>query len=277
MKKATLLLCLFVILDASGAELSGLIVYGVDTINTKNQYGFDFVTQQSCSVALIQAPFSCVNHFTNIFDPSTNKYIFAPDNQDGPAYCITVGKMNLDSIKSAPSDSIFFLQPNGHGDDIPVDSLSSRIGRVYLIKTAPDPRDHYPYYAKLRIIKFIVVDSAQHQIKMVFLWAANITGYHDLTTSALDTFHLDTVPTLARAPGLSLSRISHPANPQYVFKVVGERFIIPQELVGKVKSLTVYDLKGKELGELVASGERNVDLKRIAKNNEVAIIRIARW
>jgi hypothetical protein len=184
-------LLLFCVLNANGLELGGLILYGVDTINTKNQYGFDFVAQKSCTVGINNAPFACVNHF--LFTSGVNQYNLVPDAQDGPAYCISMGKMNLDSIKTAPADSIFTKQPNGHGDDIPADSLSSRIGNVYLMKTATDPRPAFnnAFYAKIRILKFNVIDSAQHQIKMVFLWAFNISGLPDLTTSGLDTFHLD--------------------------------------------------------------------------------------
>jgi hypothetical protein len=159
--------------------------------------------------------------------------------------------MNLDSIKLAPADSIFTKQPNGHGDDIPADSLSSRIGNVYLMKTATDPRPAFnnAFYAKMRILKFNVVDSAQHQIKMVFLWAFNISGLPDLTTSGLDTFHLDGT-TLDRPNNRLANSVNRVSTGQHVFKVVGDRFVLPQELVGRVKWLTVWDLRGKRVGRI---------------------------
>jgi hypothetical protein len=236
-------------MNASGVELGGLILFGVDTINTKNQYGFDFVTQKSCTVSINNAPFTCVNHF--LFNFNVNRYILAPDAEDGPAYCINMGKMNLDSIKLAPADSIFLKQSSAHGDDIPADSLSSRVGNVYLMKTATDPRTIYnrPFYAKIRILKFIVLDSALHQIKMVFLWVYNDSGLPDLTSAGLDTFHLDGT-TLNQPRNRLANGMNRVTTGQYVFKVVGDRFTLPQELVGKVKWLTVWDLRGKRVGRI---------------------------
>jgi hypothetical protein len=47
---------------------------------------------------------------------------------------------------------------------------------------------------------------------------------------------------------------------QYVFKVVGNRFVLPKELVGKVKSVTVWDLRGRWLGK-VEVGDGDLLLK----------------
>ncbi|HUI91420.1 MAG TPA: hypothetical protein VLX68_04140 [Chitinivibrionales bacterium] len=253
----------------------GLILSGLDTISTPKQTGFDFVTQTCCTTSINIAPYKCVNHFL-INAYLATKYLLSlwPDNQNGPAYCINMDKMNLDSIKAAPSDSIFYLQPNGHGDDIPVDSLSSRIGNVYLMKTAPDPRDGYPYYAKIKIIKFIVVDSAQHQIKMVFLWAANITGYHDLTTSGLDTFHLDGTPTLTQDNSLSATSANRPLTPA-VFKVATGKFFIPLALQSPGAFLSIYDLSGKQLARVSAGTGRVIDLRQFGAGRGVFVVRVS--
>jgi hypothetical protein len=112
MKKRFLVICLMgMVMAGNGYSRTnaGLILSGIDTINTRNQVGFDFVTEQSCTVGIIMAPFACVNHF--LFTFNANKYDLAPDAQDGPAYCITVGNVNLDSIKAAPTDSVFSSQP----------------------------------------------------------------------------------------------------------------------------------------------------------------------
>jgi hypothetical protein len=183
--------------------------------------------------------------------------------------------MNLDSIKTAPDDSIFTKQPNGHGDDIPVDSLSSRIGNVYLMKTATDPRTIYnrPFYAKIRILKFIVLDSALHQIKMVFLWVYNDSGLPDLTSASLDTFHLDGITP--NQPNNRLANCVNRASPgQYVFKVLGDRFTLPQELVGRVKWLTVWDLRGKKVGRIEVGNERILNLQGISRGNGIVVGRI---
>jgi hypothetical protein len=272
-KKLILFLLLFLVLNVSGTELGGLILYGVDTINTRNQVGFDFVTQKSCTTGIISGPFTCVDHF--LFTFNVNQYDLVPDNQDGPAFCINMGKMNLDSIKTAPADSIFTKQPNGHGDDIPADSLSSRIGNVYLMKTASDPRPSYnvPLYAKIKILKFIVVDSASHQIKMVFLWAYNDDGTHDLTTSGLDTFHLDGI-TLNQPNNRLASSVNRANAGQYAFKVVGDRFVLPQELVGKVKWLTVWDLRGKRVGRIeVGNSSLFLELPKDLKGKGMFVVK----
>jgi hypothetical protein len=101
-----------------------------------------------------------------------------------------MGKKNLDSIVTAPSDSVFEAAPGTHVDSLFPDSLSSYIGNVYVIKTGEDPRDEYPYYAKIKILDIIVHDLAENKIDMVFLWAANWSGLRDLATTNLDTFDL---------------------------------------------------------------------------------------
>jgi hypothetical protein len=252
--KLVFMLWVFLVLRASGSEKGGLILSGFDTISIPKQKGFDFVKQTCCTTGVNMAPYPCVDHFLFAMNGFYTKCILQMDVQSGDAYFIKMNKMNLDSIRTAPADSLFSKQPLGQGDSIPVDSLSSRIGNVYLMKTAKDPRSFYdvPFYAKLKILKFIVIDSAQHQIKMVFLWAFNITGEPDLHTSGLDTFHLE--PTTANQPSNQLARsVNHSLNNQYVFKVVDDRFVLPQELVGKVKWLTVWDLRGRMVGKIQLS------------------------
>jgi hypothetical protein len=278
-----LLIVIFMLVQASaihGKEKGGLILSGLDTLSTKNQKGFDFVTQTCCTTSINTAPYACVDHFLINVYLSVNNYLLSlwPDNQNGPAYCINMGKMNFDSIKAAPADSIFTKQPNGHGDDIPVDSISSRIGNLYLMKTATDPRPIYdnPFYAKVRILKFVVLDSAQHQIKMVFLWAYNLSGLPDLTTSGLDTFHLD--GTTLNQPNNRLANSMNRANAgQCVFKVVGDRFVLPQELVGKVKWLTVWDLRGKRVARIeVGNSNSNLELPKDLKGKGIFVVKLER-
>jgi hypothetical protein len=278
MKNRIWVICLMGMVMAGsgvGKTTSGLIFHGLDTINTKNQFGFDFVTQQSCTTFIITAPFSCVNHFTITIDMQLQKYIFSPDNQDGPAYCISIGKLNLDSIKVAPPDSIFLKQPNGHGDDIPVDSLSTRVGNVYILKTGIDPRPAWnnAFYAKIKILKFIVIDSAQHQIKMVFLWAFNRSGYPDLTTSGLDTFHLDGTSALPpNRPSASHANLS--SVNKHVFTVATSRFTLPQDLITSNTFVTIYDLSGKTLCRLAPGSAGTIDLRRMGAAGKVFLIRV---
>jgi hypothetical protein len=130
--------CLF------GNEKAGLIFSGLDTINFPNDKGFDFVVGSPCTV---QSSSNCVIHFNFIYYPPSYKYMIFVEL----GYSVNEGKINLDSVKTAPSDSIFWKNTNSRADSIPPDSLSSRIGNVYLLKTATDPRPVWnrPFYAKI--------------------------------------------------------------------------------------------------------------------------------
>jgi hypothetical protein len=190
-----------------------------------------------------------------------------------------LGKLNLDSIKSAPPDSLM-KDDLGLGQPymflkIAPDSLSKCIGNVYLLKTATDPRPLWAtaFYAKIRILKFIVVDSASHNIKMVFLWACQMSGTGDLHTSGLDTFHLDGTATLPRN-NASTSHAAFSSRNQNVFKVVGDMFTVPKVLIGSGTSITVFDLSGRKLGTVRMGREGSVDLRGYGAHNGVRVVRV---
>ena len=248
----------------------GLILSGLDTLEIPRDKGFDFVLQNACTSFTGN---SCIRHFEFFFyDPPYS--ITVP-----VGYTVKMGKLNLDSIKNAPADSIFQKNQIGTVDNITPDSLSSRIGNVYLLKTAADPRPGYgyPLYTKIKIIKFIVVDSAQHQIKMVFLWAYNDAGSPDLHTSGLDTFHLDT-PVVVPGDNSYAGNICHNVFlKQSVFKVVGDIFTIPEQLVGSRAYLSVYDLKGKKLGTVKLGNERSLNLKKYTNCDGVVIVKLEKY
>jgi hypothetical protein len=245
----------------------GLIFSGHDTLDIPREKGFDFVTQTACTSYFNN---SCILHFDLQFYPPSLKYTIFVQN----GYSINKGKINLDSIKTAPNDSLFVGMLEV--DSIPPDSLSSRIGNVYILKTGTDPRPvwNQPFYAKIKILKFIVVDSTQHQIKMVFLWAFNRSGFKDLTTSGLDTFHLDT--TVVMPGGNSYAGHIHQNSflGQSVFKVVGGVFAMPEELVGTGAYLSVYDLRGKKLRMFKAENERVVDIRKTSDRSGIIIIKV---
>lgn len=149
------LIGLMLSLNSFSMTEAGLIFSGLDTLDIPQEKGFDFVTQVACTSYFVS---SCVLHFNVVFYSPNLKYTIFVDN----GYSINKGKINLDSIKTAPNDSQF--TGSLKVDSIPPDSLSSRIGNVYLLKTATDPRPvwNQPFYAKIKIIKFIVIDSASH-------------------------------------------------------------------------------------------------------------------
>ena len=163
-----------------------------------------------------------------------------------------------------------------HGDNIPVDSLSSRIGLVYVMKTAPDPRYNYgyPLYAKIRIIKFIVVDSAQHQIRMIFLWVYNDARVKDLHSSGLDTFHLDTIPTYVRPPECLTNNTFRSSTNHYLFTTASSKFTLPQSLLNANMLVTVYDLSGRTLCRLVPGNAGTIDLRRMGAAGKVFLVRV---
>jgi hypothetical protein len=187
-----------------------------------------------------------------------------------------MGKINLDSVKFAPPDSILYQEPIGKIDSIPPDSLSSRIGNVYVFKTGTDPRPAWnmPFYAKIKILNLIVVDSASHSVKMAFLWAYNNSGTTDLRTSGLDTFHLDTVPTAIRSSTLASPRNSNLANPQNIFKVAGDFFNVPANLIGLKSHASVFDLSGRKLAEIPLGTSKILDLRRYGFSKGVLLVRI---
>lgn len=187
-------------------------------------------------------------------------------------YAVKMGNINLDSIKVAPYDTIFQKSP-GRADSIPPDSLLFRIGHSYIIKTGQDPRDQRIRFAKIRILNFRVLDSANRRVEMRFLWACNVTGpRRELETSGLDTFNLNT-PAIPRG-----GNAFHKTPVQTVFKVVGDRFVVPRELIGTGAYLTVYDLAGKRLGKVEVGSKSQIDLSRIrGSKGGVRVLRINQY
>jgi hypothetical protein len=277
MRKIILMGVMGLVMAGSGFAKTngGLILSGLDTMNYSAEKGFDFVTQEKCSLSADYSPsYPCFKHFyLNAFeDPFLHYDLRVPNG-----YSVKSGKVNLDSLKNAPSDSIFSSNYNVKHliDSIPPDSLSSRIGNVYVLKTGNDPRDGYPYHAKIKILKFIVLDSMSHSVKMIFLWAVNLTGYKDLTTQSLDTFHLDSTPTHTHDNPLSATLATRPLTPT-VFKVATGKFFIPLALQGTNAFLSIYDLSGKKLGRVSAGNSRVIDLRQFGVGRGVVVVRVER-
>ncbi|HUI92779.1 MAG TPA: hypothetical protein VLX68_11080 [Chitinivibrionales bacterium] len=267
------LCCLFLILHSLsfGKEESGLIFTGVDTLIDDAQHnGMDFVLERPCTSATSDN--GCVRHFGLDYMGAYNAYTAGVPG----GLAADLGKLNLDSIKTAPPDSLMKYDL-GLGlaymfFKIAPDSLSKCIGNVYLLKTATDPRPVWnrPFYAKIKILKFIVVDSSQHQIQMVFLWAYNNSGTTDLHTSGLDTFHLGGTTLSQPVSGRKQSTIG--ASPM-VFKVATGKFSVPAYLQGKNAVIAVYDLAGKMLGRVSAANQKVMDLRKFSISNGVVVVR----
>jgi hypothetical protein len=275
LKICNFIFVIFLVFEISGAQKSGLIINGIDTLWINKKIGFDFISQSACTTWNALYPNnSCYMHFYLNFyqDPNAHYDLRVP-----LGYAITLGRINLDSVKQAVSDSIFSTKSIGKIDSVPPEFLSSYIGNCYILKTGIDSRPAYkiPVFAKIKILKVIVLDSTSHQIKMVFLWAYNDDGTRDLKTTGLDTFHLDT-PTLIQQNSRFANSMNHTYPNQYVFKVIGDKFVLPRELVGKVKWLTVWDLKGRELGRIeVGNLNGNIDLKRFVKlSGGIGVVRL---
>jgi hypothetical protein len=269
MKTLVLGLCI-VCLSSFGYSktLGGLILTGLDSIYTKNQVGFDLNYEISCANAISSS--SCFNHFKFLVDAkSVSEYNYQLTTPSG--FAIRMYKMNLDSVKTAPADSIFSRSFVNYADTIAVDSLASRIGNVYLFRTDVDPRDGVRYHAKIKILNIAVKDSAKHQVVFKFLYAVQIDGSIDLGTTNLDTFHLGPTSTIN-----SISSLSSTSIRQSVFKVFGNTFVMPQELVETNAMLTLYDLKGRKLGILETQGQKVVDVRNVAKGNGVVVVRVGK-
>jgi hypothetical protein len=240
---------LFCINNGYAKTQSGLILSGMDTLFDDAQHnGMDFVLQRPCTSATLDP--GCNAHFG--FDFITDAYFTA---LAGQGRALDMGKQNLDSIKSAPPESqmnselvpgyrysIFKIIP---------DSLRKCIGNCYILETGIDPRPTLKvhFYAKFKILKFNAVDSINHYFKMVFLWAYNSDALHDLTTSGLDTFHLET-PTLSQSEGNLLRNEKYASMNQHAFKVLENDFRLPQTFLGKAKSFSIWNSQGRKLAQI---------------------------
>jgi hypothetical protein len=226
------------------------------------KYGFDFIEQKACT-SYSDYP-GCHSHiFFTPFEDINLHYDIRVDF----GYAVKAGKTNLDSLKTAPADTIFQKSP-GRADSIPPDSLASRVGNCYWIHTGTDPDLGWSLYAKIKILDFKVLDSAARKVEMRFLYACNNQGVKNLTTSGLDTFHLNTPVITSHASSPAVNRPSG----QRVFKVVGDRFVVPGELLSAGAWLGVYDLRGRRLGIADIKGKNILDLSKFKCNKQKLLI-----
>lgn len=265
MKKYFIVLVTISIFIDFGKVQAELIFSGVDTLITYKRFGFDFITEKTCTTT--DDTKDCYSHFYfNPFsDPLLHYDIGVP-----LGHVIKMGMINLDSLKIAPHDSIF-QKYLGRGDSIPPDSLFSRVGHSYFIKTGVDSRCQCKYFAKIRILGFRVLDSANRKVEMRFLWHFSPVGSKDLTTSGLDTFNLNT-SVIAYTP-LAL----HNTIQKSVFKVIGDRFTVPKECLGNGSYLIVYDLAGKRLGKIDVENQSQIYLSKIrGSKGRVKVVKVER-
>jgi hypothetical protein len=86
-----------------------------------------------------------------------------------------------------------------------------------------------------------------------------LTGSRDISTSGLDTFNF---PTSTIPLGTTQKTLAFSTG-QRVFKVVGDKFIISQELIGSSAYCSIYNLNGKMVGRIPISNKSKVDLRGI--------------
>jgi len=271
--KIIFLFLIVININLMSEKTAGIIFNGVDTVSTRPYEGyFDFVLQRPCTSEADYNSSEFQEHFQFAWDiPST--YALALLWVNFPCFK-DFGKINLDSIKEAPPDSEL-VDDNGGGlyrvFDVTPDSLNSLIGTAYIIKTRDDPRYDYPYYVKLKILNFNVIDSINHEVEMVFLWACQMQGIKDLETTGLDTFN---IPTAIVSDLKKTDLKSNKRKIKTVFKVYGNRINIPEHLVGKVRFAEIYDLRGRLLGRVeVGKCERVVDVRGVVGAGAVAVVR----
>jgi hypothetical protein len=224
------------------AAKAGLVQMGVDTLNVQDGRTFqalDFVLGKVCSSCDLSPTAACYCHIA-FFSPIPPMPAYPLEVPDG--YGMLFGKLNLDSVRAAPPDSVLTNRPQHRIDTLfwHPDSLRSYIGNVYVMKTGTDARVHFPFFAKIKILKFIVRDTVTHDIDMVFLWVCNESGYTDLQ-SAVDTFTLDTLP-VSTSPS-ARTRISSPssrASAYAVLRVARTGLVVTGER-------GVWDLRGRRV------------------------------
>lgn len=262
MKKYILFpILLFVILNSGHTQ--DIKFSDIDTLTTHQKFGFDFIMDRACTTTTSNLP-ECSNHFyIAVFGDNGNHF----DIRVPSGYAVKMGMVNLDSLKIAPPDSIFKKTP-GRADSIPIDSLFTRIGHSYFIRTGRDYYDN-AYFAKIRIMGLRFLDSTKFRVEMRFLWFCPLTSSKDLTTSGLDTFEFGT-PVIAHKP-VTLRKANHKS----VFKVAGDRFIVPGEYIGSGAYLNVYDLAGKKLGRIAVGDRSQICLTHFdRKMSRVKLIKI---
>ena len=247
--KSFKLILLILIISMVGKATAANIYSGVATINTVNRLGFDFLAEVACTTNG-----SYNGCFTNFFIVGSS---IATGLTSNNGYGAKMGKVNLDSLKTAPADSIFAKSPSTI-DDILFDSLPFRVGYSYWIKTGPDAEDAGTIlYAKIRVLSFPIMDSSKPETAMTFLYALNPFGQQTCATSGLDTFHLPYYPTGVLPPGSSQAHktIAFSSPGQQVFKVVGDRFVLPKDLEGISGYLSVFSLAGRRLERVAFDGK----------------------
>jgi len=164
------ILLLPIIFIGFGSNASPIIFSGVSTMNTNNRLGFDFFHQVACST---------IASYSGCYD---NFYIYGGgpltvlETAGNSGYAAKIGQVNLDSMKTAPADSVFALSPLWI-DQIPFDSLPYRVGCSYWIKTSPDNIEGGQIlFAKIRILSFPIMDSIKPETEMTFLYAVTPSG-----------------------------------------------------------------------------------------------------
>jgi hypothetical protein len=259
----------------SAADNQKLLIFsGVDTLNTLDFLDyFDFFLQRPCTSQADYESQAFAEHLH--FQWFNEGYELIVSDVNYP--CMKdLGKINLDSIKEAPPDSELVDNLGGglyRVFDVTPDSLKSLIGTSYIIKTRVDPRYNRPFYTKIRIIDFDVKDSVNHIVEMIFVWAMQTRGTKDLLTSNLDTFDIP-VPIISN-PKKNNFLSSNYFKSQIVFKTTSNRFVIPEELVGRVKYAEVYDLRGRLIKQLpITNGQGIINLKGISKSYNVSVVKL---
>jgi|GEM_PF-2997753 hypothetical protein len=268
------ILLLPIIFIGFGSNASPIIFSGVSTMNTNNRLGFDFFHQVACST---------IASYSGCYD---NFYIYGGgpltvlETAGNSGYAAKIGQVNLDSMKTAPADSVFALSPLWI-DQIPFDSLPYRVGCSYWIKTSPDNIEGGQIlFAKIRILSFPIMDSIKPETEMTFLYAVTPSGGRSCITSGLDTFHLPYYPTGVLPPGASPGRTApaFSSSGELVFKVAGNKFILPKELEGAGGYLTVFSLTGRRLERVAFDGKtREIRLSGAGRSaNGAVVVRVER-
>ncbi len=180
-----------------------------------------------------------------------------------------MGIINLDSLKAAPPDSIF-NKNYVIFDAIPVspDSIASRVGCSYWIKTGPDPQYlNTVIYAKIRILSFNVLDSTNHKAQMRFIFACDPNGHTTVSTSNFDTFFRSTSV-------LSLHATASALKPdRQVYTLTGNRLAVPGEFQATGGVATVYSLAGRMLERVgFKKGAGQIDIKNNGRVGSVLLL-----
>ena len=227
--------------------LQGRIKLGLDTLDYFYEYGFDFLAERACTTRSYSPTEGCYQHLQVNFQSADRTYNLRTEG----GYGMSLGKLNFDSVSEAPSDSLLHEQHYGRFGIIPEDSVEEYLGTVWVFKTGEDPRREYPFRAKVKLLDLQISPMDPDSFDFIFLWAANVSGWGDLTTADMDTFNFEGPTVVAGGIPPAYRRQGNAVNGRRMGLVMqGHGLGLPGRLPDAAEQVHLFDLRGRAVKPL---------------------------